>query len=223
VVGYSFHGVLVYAAFTIYYKKKIPFKNPAAIFDRINGGRRFVKIKNGRVTKMKKTVFTLIAGLCAAQALNAAEPSFTDQLSLIPTAAAEVKIPEAPPVRAKNGRYVQVSGYVTLNGTAWMPGPNGGFTNATLTGYASFGDSSGQITSNGNYINTSASMWIYPNQYVFQTVRPYVYATFYRDGKRVGTVNMSGSITVNGWPNTSTVYLSGGDYLSGSLYVEDAE
>ena len=172
---------------------------------------------------MKKTVFALVTGLCAAQALNAAELAFTDQLSLIPVAAAEVKIPEAPPVRAKNGRYVQVSGYVTLNGTAWMPGATGGFTSVTFTGYTSFGDNSGQIISNGNYISVYDAMWLYPNQYVFQTVRPNVYATFYRDGRLVGSTNMSGSITVTGWPSASSAYLSGGGYLSGSLYVEDAE
>lgn len=172
---------------------------------------------------MRKTIFALIAGLCAAQGVNAAEPGFAEQLSLVPAAAAEVTIPEAPPARAKAGRYVQVSGYVNLNGTGWVPGPAGGFTSVMLSGWGDFRDSSGRIISNSSYVSVPASMWIYPNQSVFQTVWPNVYATFYRNGKVVGSANMSGSVMVNGWPNASTVYLSGSGYLSGSLYVEDEE
>ena len=172
---------------------------------------------------MKKILFSLLAGLCAAQAVNAAELSFTDQLNLLPAAAAEVKVPEALPVRAKTGRYVQVSGYVNLNGNGFISGPTGGYTYITLSGWANFRDSSGEVTSNNSYINVPASMWIYPNQYVFQTVWPNVYAQFYYKGKPVGSTSMSGSISVNGWPSANYVSLSGSGYLNGSIYVEDAQ
>ncbi|OGR67615.1 MAG: hypothetical protein A2081_00705 [Elusimicrobia bacterium GWC2_61_19] len=172
---------------------------------------------------MKKILFSLIAGLCAAQAVNAAELSFADQLSLIPAAAAQAKTPEIAPAPAKTGRYVQVSGYVSLNGNGFVPGTTGGFTSVTLTGWVSFRDSAGQITSNNTYINVPVSMWIYPNQPVYQTVWPNVYATFYRNGKIVGSTSMNGSISVNGWPSGSFVMLSGSGYLNGSIYVEDEQ
>ncbi|OGR43725.1 MAG: hypothetical protein A2X35_08680 [Elusimicrobia bacterium GWA2_61_42] len=172
---------------------------------------------------MKKILLTLAAGLCACGAVSAAELSFTDQLNLLPAAAAEVTIPMAPAAPARSSSYVQVNGYVTLSGMGWVPGTTGGFTSVTLTGWATFRDSSGRITSNNAYISVPVSMWIYPNQSVFQTVWPNVYATFYRNGRIVGSTSMSGSVSVNGWPNSSTVSLNGSGYLSGSIYVEDEE
>jgi hypothetical protein len=172
---------------------------------------------------MKKISFALIALFMAAQAVQAAELGFADQLLQIKAAAPEVQVPEAPAKRAKMGRYVQVSGYVSLNGNGWVPGNDGGFTSVSLTGSANFSGDGGQVTSNYTYINTSVSMWVRPNQYIFQSVYPSVYATFYRKGKLVGSTNMTGSISVSGWPSTSFFSLSGSGYLNGSIYVEDEE
>jgi hypothetical protein len=99
----------------------------------------------------------------------------------------------------------------------------GGFTSVSLSGWATFQDSSGKVTSNQTYITVPASMWIYPNQYVFQTVWPNVYVQFYKDGKPVGSTYMNGSISVSGWPSSNFVSLSGSGYLNGSIYVEDAQ
>ena len=188
---------------------------------------------------MKKIILTAVCGLLAAnlsaaEKLNFTDAAFAAQLSAV-TSAPEVpakqhggsafggKVPEAKKARAKAGRYVQVSGYVNLNGNGWVPGTTGGYTSVTLTGWANFKDSSGQVTSNNSYINTYASMWIYPNQHVFQTVWPNIHTTFYRNGKLVGSTNMTGSISVSGWPSSNYVTLSGSGYLSGSIYVEDEE
>lgn len=176
---------------------------------------------------MKKLILTAVCGLFAASAGAAEKLDFTDgaflgRLGSI-TSAPEVKVPLSKPARAKAGRYVQVSGYVNLNGNGWVPGTTGGYTSVTLTGWANFKDSSGQVASNNSYINTYASMWIYPNQHVFQTVWPNIYTTFYRNGKLVGSTNMTGSISVSGWPSSNYVTLSGSGYLSGSIYVEDEE
>lgn len=178
---------------------------------------------------MKKIILAAVFGLITA-GLSAAEKnnSFTDAdfaklLAAVP-AAADVKVPEAPkPARGRAGRYVQVSGYVTLSGNGFVPGTTGGYTSITLNGWATFRDSSGQVTSNNSYISVPASMWIYPNQYVFQTVYPNVYAQFYYKGRPVGSTSMSGSISVNGWPGGSYVSLNGSGNLTGSIYVEDAE
>lgn len=176
---------------------------------------------------MKKIILTAVCGLFAASAgaaekLNFTDAAFAKQLGAV-ASSPEVTVPVAKPARAKAGRYVQVSGYVNLNGNGWVPGTTGGYTSVTLTGWANFKDSSGQVTSNNSYINTYASMWIYPNQHVFQTVWPDIYTTFYRNGKIVGSTNMTGSISVSGWPSSNYVMLSGSGYLSGSIYVEDED
>lgn len=180
---------------------------------------------------MKKLILTaavsmLSANIFAAQPVALSDADFAGKLNDITAVAAEnitADKAEIAPAKAitKTGRYVQVSGYVTLNGNGFVP-QNGGYTSVTLTGWATFRDSSGRVTSNNSYINVMASMWIYPNQYVFQTVWPNVYAQFSQDGKPVGSTNMSGSISVSGFPSSSFVYLNGSGYLNGSIYVEDA-
>lgn len=175
---------------------------------------------------MNKIILAAVCGLfaanvSAAEKLNFTDASFAKQLSAV-TAAPEAQLPEASkPARAKAGRYVQVSGYVNLTGNGFISGPTGGYTSVPLSGWASFRDSSGEVTSNNSYINTYASMWIYPNQYVMQTVWPNIYAQFSYKGKPVGSANMTGSISVSGFPSGNFVSLNGSGYLSGSIYVED--
>lgn len=175
---------------------------------------------------MKKLILTAACAFCAGS-LSAAEfkPDSADALPQLAAAAPKAEIPAVPaPARARTGQYVQVSAYVSLNGNGFLPaGPNGGFTTVNLTGWATFRDLSGKITSNNTYINASASLWVRPNQYVFQSVNPAVYVTLYRDGKIVGSANVSGSVPVSGWPSSSFFSLSGSGQLSGSLFVEDAE
>lgn len=176
---------------------------------------------------MKKIILTAVCGLLAAGAsakenLNFSDAEFSRQLVSV-TSARDVQVPEAKPGKARTGSYVQVSGYVSLTGNGFVPGTTGGYTSVTLSGWATFRDSSGKVSSNNAYISVPASMWIYPNQYVFETVWPNVYAQFYRDGKFVGSANMSGNIQVSGFPSSSFVYLNGSGYLNGSLYVEDAQ
>lgn len=178
---------------------------------------------------MKKTFAAVIlgfsfAGNCFASgfSLNAATPA---KLLAPAAAAGKISIPEVPApqaAKARTGSYVRVSGHVSLSGNTWING-SGGFNSVTLTGWATFRDATGRITSNNAHISTLASMWIYPNQHVFQTVRPSVYVQLYRDGKPVGSANMSGSISVSGWPSSNYVTLNGSGYLEGSLYVEDAD
>ncbi|MBI5743445.1 MAG: hypothetical protein HY952_02735 [Elusimicrobia bacterium] len=172
---------------------------------------------------MKRLI--LVSVLAFSGAANAAEKlDFTDSsfAAQLTAPAVTPEVAEVPaPARARAGHYVQVSGYVNLNGNGWMPGPDGGFTSVTLNGYGTFSGAEG-VTSNNTYINTSVSLWVRPNQYVFQTVWPSVYATFYKNGKIVGSTNMTGSISVSGWPSSNFFSLSGSGYLSGSIYVEDA-
>ena len=174
---------------------------------------------------MKKLI---LAAACAfyAGSLSAAgfELNSAGLLDQVLVSAPEVKIPEAPqPEKAvtRTGQYYQVSGYVNLNGNGWMPGNDGGFTSVNLTGWATFRDSSGKVTSNNTYVNTSVSLWVRPNQHVFQSVYPNLYVQFYKDGRLVGSTTMNGSISVSGWPSSNYFSLSGSGYLSGSIYVQD--
>lgn len=178
---------------------------------------------------MKKAILAAACGLfaagtCAARNIDLGSADFTRQLTVLPAAAqaAASKTPVSAPVKYKAASYVQVSGYVSLSGNAFMPA-NGGFTSVMLTGWATFRDGTGKVTSNNTYMNVNASMWIYPNQHVFQTVWPNVYVQFYKNGRMVGSTSMNGSISVSGWPSSNYVMLSGSGYLSGSIYVQDEE
>ena len=178
---------------------------------------------------MKKLILTAVCGLFAAdlyaaQKLDFSSADFTKQLTALPAAAqtAEAAVPAAAPVKDKAAQYVQVSGYINLTGNGFMQ-PTGGYTSVTLSGWATFRDSTGKITSNNTYISVPASMFINPNQYVFQTVFPNVYAQFYRDGKPLGSTSMSGSISVSGFPSSNYVMLNGTGNLTGSIYVEDEQ
>ena len=182
---------------------------------------------------MKKLILTVAASMLsanvfAASATGASDADFAGKLNAITATAAEniaadkTEIQKPAKAETKTGSYVQVSGYVNLTGNAWMP-QNGGYTSVTLTGWANFRDNTGKVTSNNSHINVMASMWIYPNQHVFQTVWPNVYVQFYQDGKYVGSTNMTGSISVNGFPSSNFVSLNGSGYMNGSIYVENAQ
>lgn len=175
---------------------------------------------------MKKVILTAVCALLSTNAFAAQTNfdylDFVSQVGVISAAAqaAPAALPVPVPLKAKTGRYVQVSGHVSLSGHGWMP-QNGGYTSVMLTGWGSFRDGSGQVASNNTYINVTASMFVRPNQSVFQTVWPSVYAQFSRNGKPLGSVNMTGSVSVTGWPSGTSFSLSGSGYLNGSIYVED--
>jgi hypothetical protein len=177
---------------------------------------------------MKKFILALVpclfAGSLSAAPKAPADYGFNTDLNTVTVSAPEVKIPEVgAPARARTGRYVQVSGYVNLTGNGFVSGPNASYTSITLSGWASFRDSTGEVTSNNSYINTMAYMWITPNQYVFQSVSPNVYAQFYYKGKPVGSTSMTGYISVSGFPSGNYVSLNGSGNMTGSIYVEDVQ
>ncbi len=177
---------------------------------------------------MKKFILAFVPCLFAGS-LNAAQKfspdyGFNTDLTAVTVATPAVEVASVSAiVPVKGGHYAQVSGYVNLSGNGFISGPNASYTSVTLTGWASFRDSSGDVTCNNTYINAMAYMWITPNQYVFQTVRPNVYVQCSYKGKPAGSVNLSGSVSVSGFPSGSFVSLNGSGNLSGSLYVEDAQ
>lgn len=165
----------------------------------------------------------LSADLYAAEKLDFSFDSFSGALAAAPAAAQPEMPAVSAPAKAKAGRYVQVSAYVNLNGNGWMPGNDGGYTTVYLTGWATFRDATGQVTSNSTYLNVPVSLWVKPNQYVTQMVMPNTSVQFNYKGKPAGSAFMNGSINVSGWPSSSYFSLSGSGYLSGSVYVADME
>lgn len=148
--------------------------------------------------------------------------ALSGQLSALSASAQNVTaaMPAPVPARAKTGRYVQVSGYVTLQGNHWLR-PNEGLTPIVLTGWGTFRDITGQITSNNAHVTTFATLWVYPNQYVAHTVWPEAIAQFTRNGKPVGSATMTGCVSVSGIASENYVMLSGSGQLTGSIYVVD--
>ncbi len=175
---------------------------------------------------MKKFILALVPCLFAGSLYAAPKASpdygFNSGLNAVTAAAPAAEVPAVgAPVQAKGGHYAQLSGYVNLTGNGFLNGTGASYTSVTLSGWASFRDSSGDVTCNNAYINTMVSMWITPNQYVFQTVWPNVYVQCSYKGKPAGSVNMSGSVSVSGFPSGNYVSLNGSGNLTGSLYVED--
>jgi len=159
---------------------------------------------------------TLTLGTDFAQDINtiktSAEPSSAiDRQTIIPVKAS-----------GRIGRYVQVSGDVTLSANFWVRDTSE-FTSITLTGWGTFRDGTGKITSNNTHITTSASMWITPNQYMSQTIRPDVYVQFYQNGRSIGSATMTGTIYLNSYLTPGFTSLGGRGTLTGSIYVEDEE
>ncbi|OGS14121.1 MAG: hypothetical protein A2234_03650 [Elusimicrobia bacterium RIFOXYA2_FULL_58_8] len=176
---------------------------------------------------MKKTLLAVICSLFTAtaysgQELDASFPNFAKQLDSVCIAAQPSPSAVSAPEKTRAGHYARVSGYVTLNGSGFMP-QGGGFTSVTLTGWATFRDSSGRITSSNAYVNVNASMWVKPNQSIFQSVYPTVYAQFNNNGKPAGSAALTGSISLSGWPTGSFFSVNGSGYLSGTIYVTDEE
>ena len=126
-------------------------------------------------------------------------------------------VPIPNPCRA--GEYVSVSGYMNLVGNGFVP-QNGGFASVNVSGWTTLKDTGNTITSGNTYISALVSAWVYPNQYVLQTVRPSTYVQFYKDGRNIGSATITGSINVSGWPSGNMIYLSGSGYLNGTVYVE---
>ena len=120
-------------------------------------------------------------------------------------------------------RLVPVSGYVTLMGNGWIPGNTGGYTSINLSGWGTFANATGRITSSNTYINVSMATWVYPNKPIREIAWPQVNVQFYRAGQLVGSAILSGSISVSGWPSGSFFTVQGSGQLTGAVYVTEEQ
>lgn len=178
---------------------------------------------------MKRLAFIAVLSVIAASgpAFASGDASFAAALSAIGDreASCKAEVPAAPAVSeaTRVGRYVSVSGNISLSGNGFVPGQNGGFATVSMTGWLTVRDVTGRITSNNTYVNKMVSLWVYPNQHVFQTVWLNEFVQLYRAGKPLGSTSVTGSVSVSGWPSGSSLWLNGSGSVSGTIYVEDEE
>lgn|GEM_PF-3732446 len=135
-----------------------------------------------------------------------------------------VELPLAKPSKVltqkRNRRYVSLSGYLTLNGSGFMPS-GGGYTTIYVSGWVTLWDSSREYTTNSVYIDEPCSFWAKENQYISENVYINKSVPVYKDGKYVGTANIYTSVRVSGWTSSNYINLQGGGYISASAYVDD--
>ncbi len=167
-------------------------------------------------------VFILIASISKAQEkIRISEMDFAKNLSSVKLSIDNIKLEKTSISYVKAGQYVSLSGYVTLNGGAFVP-ENGGFINVNLTGWTQLVSSDYKVKTDNQNISLYASFWVNPNQYVFQTVYPNVSFSVYSEGKYIGTVYPRDPINVSGWAGSGNyLNLSGGGYLNASIYLPE--
>ncbi len=165
-------------------------------------------------------IFSL--SLSAQEKTRISENDFLSSLSTVKTQAIEAKAEKTEIPYVRTGTYVTLTGYVNLNGGAFVP-QNGGFISVNLSGWAQLNSYDYKVKTDNQYVTVYASLWANPNQYVSQTVYPNISFRVYKEGKYIGTVYSNGSVNVSGWVSGNYVNLSGSGYLNASIYIPEEE
>lgn len=127
----------------------------------------------------------------------------------------------AKPFTAK--KHVSLQGRINLRGSGYV-GNGSRWLSVTLDGYTTIDGDGGKITTGHTRISHRETFFLSPGQrHVYRSVRVSAYVNLYRDGKYIGSTNVSGYIPVSGWINGSWVNLSGYGSLTGSVFVRDEE
>ena len=161
-----------------------------------------------------------VLSACAVVLIAASFANSTESMEAARVGAESAFVRLAPvKLRPKAMRSVHLTGYLSLDGNAYVSNPNpGGSVMVTFNGSTMLRDSSGATANayftvtqtffiNGNF----TSGYVYPQQYV----------QVYHNGRSVGSVMVSGSIYVSGFVNGSWIRLSGSGNVSGSGTVQE--
>jgi hypothetical protein len=124
-----------------------------------------------------------------------------------------------PVAQAKTSR-ARVTGTVTLTGHGHVQKIEQNSASLTLSGRATFTDASGKIGS-GQVTVTYTGNFRVSNGRVDDKARPSVRVALYRDGKYVGTAQVSGEFTVTGRVDKGWYEVRGSGTLSGEGDVRD--
>jgi hypothetical protein len=83
-------------------------------------------------------------------------------------------------------------------------------------------DSGSEYTTDTVWVRDSVSIFVRKGQsHVSEYVRVNERANVYKEGRFVGTVNVSGTVYVSGWVNGSWLRMDGSGTLDGSFYVDE--
>lgn len=135
-------------------------------------------------------------------------------------ASQDTAVPASPQGNAQS-RYIRVTGYLSLSGSAHIPqGSNGTFV--TLSGYTQLQDERGRYLA-GSVHFTDSSFYHSNGNHVSGWARPSAQISIYENGRYLGSVRVDGSIYVSGWNNGGWVHLNGSGQVSGSGYIQDYE
>ena len=181
---------------------------------------------------MKMIALVAASLLCAvaAQAFDSSESLHASALSAFkapPAAAfhftpALRAAPAAKPTKAaeqKGTRLIRASGYLTLNGSAFVNGQ--GMVYVPVSGWVTLQSSEGGNIQGSVYMNGNA--WISVNGgFGSGWAQPSAYISLSENGKPLGTMLVQGNINVSGFANGGWLNVSGSGYVSGQMYAQDA-
>jgi len=174
----------------------------------------------------------LVVPAAAAPALESAQAAAEKSFQCLPALAVSfqkgaktaqsvpgqaIAVPAPKPAQPKAAGYVRISGYVTFSGNGFVS-HTPGYISLNFTSNVNLCDSSGQVCSGYTAVTSWANLYVNGN-FVNDWLRPNASAAFYKDGRYVGTTQLSGTIPVSGWVNGNWVNISGSGYLTGDLYL----
>ena len=156
--------------------------------------------------------------------LKAGEPSYINlgaALNAIPAAAAKAAVITGDkPILPSRALYAPVSGRVNIMGNAVVPNGSGNVT-VDFSGWGTFKNTAGDITSNRVKVAARATFLILPGIPVNERIKVSAYAEFYRNGVLLGGTVVSNYLLVTGNPDNGMVFLSGSGWLTGMLELKE--
>lgn len=164
---------------------------------------------------MRNLIFPLLAVAVFSTPASSASLDSIESLR----AGASVSAPSPLRRSFKASRFIHLSGWVNLRGSASVH--NGAtFLSVPVSGNATL-HGSGASTS-PVWINKTVMIHLSPGQtFVNETVYVSEYVSVYDGGRYVGSTNVSGSIRLSGSVSGTWLQLNGSGNLSGSLFVND--
>lgn len=156
----------------------------------------------------------------AGSSINFAIPSGPSWRLTRLAASQDTAAPVSPQGTAQS-RYIRVTGYLSLSGSAHVPqGSHGTFV--TLSGYTQLQDERGRYLAGSVHFSDS-SFYTVSGNHISGWARPYAQISIYENGRYLGSVRVDGSIYVSGWNNGGWVHLNGSGQVSGSGYIQESE
>ncbi len=162
------------------------------------------------------TAFLLVLGLAVAPA-RALE---TPELLRFKSALSLNKFAPKLNINFTGSRHVRISGNVSLRGSEYIrEGATYIYVNLTGSGYLS---GTGGVRAGNVSISERVSIYLREGQnYISEYVRVSERVSVYKNGRYVGSTNVTGTIRVSGYISGNWLRLDGSGNVSGSLFVRE--